>query len=184
LSSYGDIVELDWEFDTETIIKQLSELDNWEQGPNGKKGINLTGPVSGLGLNDKNKHSEDQEANENLLKCEDLHNFFKKWQNLARCRAVHMNAGSFFRLHRDAYRDNPQMRIFIPLNKTDLHEWAFMYNDKLANFKAGKAYILNTRKPHGSFAMVDDIYHILMSVHITEENFKTVTKMLPNCKEH
>jgi len=40
LSSYGDIVELDWEFDTETIIKQLSELDNWEQGPNGKKGIN------------------------------------------------------------------------------------------------------------------------------------------------
>ena len=95
-----------------------------------------------------------------------------------------MNAGSFFRLHRDAYRDNPQMRIFIPLNKTDLHEWAFMYNDKLANFKAGKAYILNTRKPHGSFAMVDDIYHILMSVHITEENFKTVTKMLPNCKEH
>ena len=90
LSSYGDIVELDWEFDTETIIKQLSELDNWEQGPNGKKGINLTGPVSGLGLNDKNKHSEDQEANENLLKCEDLHNFFKKWQNLARCRAVHM----------------------------------------------------------------------------------------------
>jgi len=73
-----------------------------------------------------------------------------------------MNAGSFFRLHRDAYRDNPQMRIFIPLNKTDLHEWAFMYND----------------------AMVDDIYHILMSVHITEENFKTVTKMLPNCKEH
>ena len=48
LSSYGDIVELDWEFDTETIIKQLSELDNWEQGPNGKKGINLT-----LGLNYK-----------------------------------------------------------------------------------------------------------------------------------
>ena len=37
LSSYGDIVELDWEFDTETIIKQLSELDNWEQGPTVKK---------------------------------------------------------------------------------------------------------------------------------------------------
>tara|TARA_B100001057_G_C22787212_1_gene926085 strand:- start:184 stop:771 length:588 start_codon:yes stop_codon:yes gene_type:complete len=184
LNSYGDIVELDWEFDADAIISQLTKLDTWIQGPNGKMGVNFTGPIEDLGLDSKDKHQEGQMFNDNIKKCPNLLEFFSIWENLARCRAAHMNAGSFFRLHRDAYKSNPQMRIFIPLNKTELHEWAFMYDGKLTNFKPGKAYILNTRKPHGSFAMVDGIYHVLMSVYITEQNFKMVTKLLPNCKDH
>ena len=95
-----------------------------------------------------------------------------------------MNAGSFFSMHRDAYRLNPQIRIFIPLNKTDVSQWNFIYENKRIDFKPGVPYILNTRKQHGSFAMSDDIYHILMSVFLTENNLKTIISMLPNCKEH
>ena len=77
-----------------------------------------------------------------------------------------------------------QMRIFIPLNKTELHEWAFIYDKQLAPFKAGKPYLLNTKKQHGSFAFVNDIYHILMGVYINPHNFKVVTDLLPNCRTH
>jgi len=95
-----------------------------------------------------------------------------------------MNKGSFFRLHRDAFRLNDQFRIFIPLNKTTDDEWIFIYDGNVQRFKSGVPYILNTRKTHGSFAMADGIYHILMSVYLNKENVKQIAKMLPNCKEH
>jgi hypothetical protein len=185
LSSYGDIVELDYEFSQETI-DELKSMSNWIDAPNGKTGINLTGPIEDLGLNSdpRLKHAENQEYNENLLACPSIKAFFDKWTNLARCRAVTMNKGSYFALHRDAFRMNNQFRIFIPLNKTNDNEWVFMYDDRLARFKPGRPYILNTRKQHGSFAMVDGIYHILMSVHLNQENLKTIASMLPNCEDH
>ena len=98
LNSYGDIIQLNQKLDTKTIIEELEKLE-WEQGPNGKKGINLTGPEKGLGLDDKNKHDKDQPLNENLLKCPSLYDFFKQWSNLARCRAVKLESGSFFTMH-------------------------------------------------------------------------------------
>ena len=33
LNSYGDIVELDWDFDVDNIITQLSGNNNWVTGP-------------------------------------------------------------------------------------------------------------------------------------------------------
>jgi hypothetical protein len=119
-----------------------------------------------------------------LKKCPQLLPFFDKWEKLARCRAANMNAGSFFKMHRDAHKMRPQMRIFIPLNKTQVHEWNFIYNTERVEFKPGVPYILNTRKQHGSFSFVDGIYHVLMSVYLTESNLKTVMNMLPNCKEY
>ena len=95
-----------------------------------------------------------------------------------------MNKGSFFRLHRDAYKLKPQMRIFIPLNKTNDDEWIFIYDGQVQRFKSGVPYILNTRKPHGSFAMANDIYHVLMHVALNKENLLTVANLLPNCIEN
>ena len=43
LNSYGDIVELDWKFDSDTIIQELKSVDNWIDGSNHKKGLPLTG---------------------------------------------------------------------------------------------------------------------------------------------
>lgn len=183
LNSYGDIIELDYEFDADQVISELNQLD-YISAPNGKSGLNLTGPVDDLGLDAKDKHADNQSYNDNLLACPSLVSFFDLWENLARCRVVKMSSGSFFKLHRDAYRMNPQLRIFIPLNKTQIHEWCFIYGQEVANFKPGRAYILNTRKQHGSFAMTDDIYHVLMSVYLTENNLKTIIKLLPNCKEN
>jgi hypothetical protein len=183
LNSYGDVVELDWQFDADNIISDLKKLE-WENGPNGKSGLNLTGPAQGLDLEHQKKHDAFQIPNDNLKSCTGLEPFFSKWEKLARCRAVELHAGSFFGMHRDAHKMRPQMRIFIPLNKTEVHEWNFIYNTELYKFKPGKAYILNTRKQHGSFAMTSGIYHILMSVYLTETNLKTVMNMLPNCKEY
>jgi len=182
LNSYGDVVELDYHFDSHNAIWQLQQ-GTWEEGTNGKRGMNLTGPVTGLGLDAKDKHDADQPYNENLLKCATLLPFFDKFEKLARCRAAHMDAGSFFKMHRDAHKMRPQMRIFIPLNKTAIHEWNFIYDTQRVEFKPGVPYILNTRKQHGSFAFDDGIYHVLMSVYLTENNLKTVMDMLPNCKE-
>ena len=183
LNSYGDVVELDWEFDVDSIISQLSVLP-WEPGTNGKRGINLTGPDSGLGLDAADKHDVNQPYTQHLKACPALTPFFDQWEHLARCRAVHLQAGSYFKMHRDAFRFNPQMRVFIPLNKTQVHEWNFVYDKELYHFKPGRAYVLNTRKQHGSFAMADDIYHVLLSIYLTRENLRTVMGMLPNCKEY
>ena len=184
LSSYGDIIKLDWKFNSDAIIDNLKKED-WSEGPNNKLGLNLTGDNSkDLGLDSKNKHDVDQSYTQALLNNPELKDFFDKWEKLARCRAAWLNEGSFFRLHRDAWRMNPQMRIFIPLNKTDVHEWAFIYDEKRVPFEAGKAYILNTRKQHGSFTMVNGVFHILMSVYLTENNLKAVQSMLPNTKEN
>jgi hypothetical protein len=183
LNSYGDIIELDWDFDPAQCIAQLESL-SWMPSTNGKHGLNLTGTLDDLGLDSTNKHDADQEYNSNLLACPSIKPFFDRWEKLARCRAVKLNAGSFFKMHRDAHKMRPQMRIFIPLNKTQVHEWNFIYNTELFHFKPGRAYIINTRKQHGSFAMSDDIYHVLMSVYLTTENIKTVMNMLPNCKEY
>jgi len=182
LNSYGDVIELDYKFDSHNAIWQLKQ-GTWEKGTNGKRGMNLTGPVTGLGLDAKDKHDADQQYNENLTKCDTLLPFFDKFEKLARCRAAHMDAGSYFKMHRDAFKMRPQMRIFIPLNKTAIHEWNFIYDDKRVEFKEGVPYVLNTRKQHGSFAMDNDIYHVLMSVYLTENNLKTIMNMLPNCRE-
>ena len=64
----------------------------------------------------------DTNINDNLKKCPSLLDFFQLWNSLGKCHAVNMNSGSFFRLHRDAYKTAQQMRIFIPLNKTELHQ--------------------------------------------------------------
>ena len=183
LNSYGDIVELDWDFDVDNIIKQLSSNDNWITAPSvsAPQGLSLTGSNN---LDLRIKDSKEGEYNDNLKSCPSLIEFFDKWNSLAKCHAVKMDAGNFFRLHMDAYKTTQQMRIFIPLNKTELHEWAFIYDKQLAPFKAGKPYLLNTKKQHGSFAFVDDIYHILMGVYINPHNFKVVTNLLPNCRTH
>ena len=47
LNSYGDVIELSQKLDSNEVISELEKLD-WEQGPNGKQGINLTGPESTL----------------------------------------------------------------------------------------------------------------------------------------
>ena len=183
LNSYGDIVELDWDFDVDNIIKQLSSNDNWLSAPSVSAPLvlSLTGSNN---LYLRIKDSKEGEYNDNLKSCPSLIEFFDKWNSLAKCHAVKMDAGNFFRLHRDAYKTTQQMRIFIPLNKTELHEWAFIYDKQLAPFKAGKPYLLNTKKQHGSFAFVDDIYHILMGVYINPHNFRVVTDLLPNCRTH
>ncbi len=185
LCSYGDVVELDYKFSEKTIT-ELKQIKNWLPGPNRKTAINLTGPIEDLGLDTpaEIKHQRNQPYNDNLLKCPSIIEFFDKWSELARCRAATMDKGSFFRLHRDAFRLNDQFRIFIPLNKTKDDEWMFIYDGKIQRFKEGVPYVLNTRKTHGSFAMADDIYHILMSLYINEHNIKQIAKMLPNCKEH
>ena len=183
LNSYGDIVELDWDFDVDSIIKQLSSNKNWVTAPSvsAPQGLPLTGSNN---LDLRTKDSKEGEYNDNLKSCPSLLKFFDNWSSLAKCHAVKMNSGNFFRLHRDAYKTTQQMRIFIPLNKTELHEWAFIYDKQLAPFKAGKPYLLNTKKQHGSFAFVDDIYHILMGVYINPHNFKVITNLLPNCRTH
>ena len=185
LCSYGDVVELDYKF-SDDAITELKQITNWLPGPNKKTSINLTGPIEELGLDALAdvKHQKNQPYNENLLKCPTIKVFFDKWTELARCRAATMDKGSFFRLHRDAFRLNDQFRIFIPLNKTTDDEWIFMYDGSIQRFKEGVPYILNTRKVHGSFAMADGIYHILMSLFLNEQNIKQISKMLPNCKEH
>ena len=185
LSSYGDIVELDYKFEDDAI-NQLKKINNWLPGPNNKKGINLTGPIDDLQLDapSKIKHQKNQTANENLIACPSIKTFFDLWTDLGKCRAANMNKGSFFRLHRDAYKLKPQMRIFIPLNKTKDDEWIFIYDGQVQRFKSGVPYILNTRKPHGSFAMANDIYHVLMHVALNKENLLTVANLLPNCIEN
>lgn len=185
LSSYGDVVKLDYKFSPQAI-EELKQIKDWIPGPNGKTAINLTGPIEDLGLDapPEIKHARNQPYNENLEACPTIKRFFDKWTELARCRAAIMNKGSFFRLHRDAYRLNDQFRIFIPLNKTDDDDWVFFYDGHLERFEAGVPYILNTRKVHGSFAMADDIYHVLMSVYLNERNLKTIARMLPNCEEN
>ena len=181
LNSYGDIVELDWEFDVDNIITELSSNSNWSTGPSvsAPKGLSLTGNKTlDLSVRDINEGKINDNLGPSLL------DFFKLWNSLGKCHAANMNAGNFFRLHRDSYKTTQQMRIFIPLNKTELHEWAFIYDKQLAPFKAGKPYLLNTKKQHGSFAFVDDIYHILMGVYINPHNFRVVTNLLPNCRTH
>jgi hypothetical protein len=182
LNAYGDIVELNYKFD-DKAIEELKSLSTWVKATHGKSAVNLTGPIDDLGLKDKNKHEQDQSYNENTFNCPSIKAFFDKWEKLARCRAVKIDAGSYFKMHRDAFRMNPQFRIFIPLNKTETHEWCFIYDDKLVKFKPGIPYILNTRKVHGSFSFDDDIYHVLMSLYLTEKNMETIAKMLPNCRE-
>lgn len=185
LCSYGDVVKLNYKFDSKTI-EELKSISEWIPGPNNKTAINLTGPIEDLGLNSppEIKHARNQPYNSNLDRCPSIKSFFDKWKELARCRAVCMNKGSFFRLHRDAYRLNDQFRIFIPLNKTSDDEWVFFYDGHIERFEEGVPYILNTRKVHGSFAMANDIYHIIMSLYINEENLKQIARLLPNCEEN
>lgn len=186
LSSYGDIIKLDYKFDIDETIKQLKTVPNWISAVNNKTAINLTGPIEDLGLDSppEIKHAKNQQYNGNLDLCPNIKSFFDLWSNLARCRAVIMKKGSFFRPHRDAYRLNDQFRIFIPLNKTKDSDWIFFYNGKIERFEEGVPYILNTRKIHGSFAMADDIYHIIMSIYLNEQNLKQIIKMLPDCEEN
>lgn len=181
LSSYGDIIELDYQFDDDALL-ELRNVNTWHGAPGNKDAINLTGPLNDLQLDDQKKHEFNQEYNDNLGPS--IRSFFDKFDSLSRCRAVKLGAGSFFRPHRDAWKFNEQFRIFIPLNGTEDKDWMFFYENKSIKFKPGVPYILNTRKVHGSFCFSDDIYHILMSLPLTEKNLRAVMKLIPYYKDY
>ena len=50
LNSYGDIVELEYQFDVPSIIDELKSIDKWINGANNKKGLTLTGNEDDLEL--------------------------------------------------------------------------------------------------------------------------------------
>ena len=54
LNSYGDIVELEYQFDVPSIIDELKSIDKWISGANNKKGLTLTGNVDDLELTKRN----------------------------------------------------------------------------------------------------------------------------------
>ena len=62
LNSYGDIVELDYQFDVPSIIDELKSIDKWIDGANNKKGLTLTGNEDDLELTKRN----DCSINDNL----------------------------------------------------------------------------------------------------------------------
>ena len=64
LNSYGDIVELDYQFDVPSIIDELKSIDKWIDGANNKKGLTLTGNEDDLELTKRN----DCNINDNLKK--------------------------------------------------------------------------------------------------------------------
>jgi len=68
LNSYGDIVELDYQFNVPSIIGELKSIDKWIDGSNNKKGLTLTGSVDDLELTKRN----DTNINDNLKKCPSL----------------------------------------------------------------------------------------------------------------
>jgi hypothetical protein len=187
LCSYGDVFELDYQMDTDAAIKELKNLTTWISGTNFKSAVNLTGPIEDIGLDAPAdvKHARNQPYNDNIEKCPTIKKFFDRWTELARCRVAHLNSGSFFRPHRDAFRLNDQFRIFIPLNNTGVADAMFSHGDQLiTTFKPGVPYILNTRKVHGLACFTDNTYQILLSLYINEHNMNQISKMLPNCKEH
>ena len=57
LNSYGDIVELDWDFDVDNIITQLSGNNNWVTTKFTPQGLSLTGSDT-LDLRVKDKKKE------------------------------------------------------------------------------------------------------------------------------
>jgi hypothetical protein len=186
LSAYGDIIELDYQFDDSAIIDLNNLSSSWIDTHGNKEALNLTGTMDDLQIGTKTpeKHEFNQDYNRNLRQCPSIMTFFDKFHSLSRCRAVRLNSGSFFRPHRDAWRMNEQFRIFIPLNGCEDKDWMFFLDGKLIKFKPGVPYILNTRKVHGSFTFSDDIYHIVMSLPLDEKNLIAVQKMIPMTKEY
>ena len=75
LNSYGDIVELDWDFDVDNIITQLSSNNNWVTGPSvsAPMGLSLTGSDT---LDLRVKDRKEGEYNNNLKSCPSLVEFF------------------------------------------------------------------------------------------------------------
>ena len=65
------------------------------------------------------------------------------------------------------------MRIFIPLNKTERLMNGILFMTQNCTISNRKAYVLNTRKQHGSFASEGGIYHSHES-YLTEENIKSI----------
>ena len=57
LNSYGDIVELDYQFDVPSIIVELKSIDKWIEGSNNKKGLTLTGSINDLELTKRNDNN-------------------------------------------------------------------------------------------------------------------------------
>ena len=74
LNSYGDIVELNYQFDVSSIIDELKSVDKWIDGTN-NKGLTLTGSVG------DSVQRNDSSINDNLKKCPSLLDF-KLWNSL------------------------------------------------------------------------------------------------------
>ena len=111
LNSYGDVIELDWEFDVPQILDQLQALDsNFITGPNGKHALNLTGDTKSIGVDSKDKHNADQEYTEHLHAIPTKR--FDCWEKLALALRIKIDAGGFFSLHRDAWRFNPNAYFY------------------------------------------------------------------------
>ena len=70
LNSYGDIVELDWDFDVDNIITQLSSNKNWVTGPSisAPQGLSLTGSDT-LDLRVKDKKELNLNFNKTKICC-------------------------------------------------------------------------------------------------------------------
>lgn len=190
---YGDFEKLDMKLNVNVMLKDLEMFeDDWNQYIPYKPHIQRfglcvmndrgeTGPGPALTsmweynrINGTNLSEKDfiipTEVYENS---EELRRFLGPIkEHICRTHFLKFPPGGFFPAHRDHRgKEQDTFRIIVPIHNCNPEGFVFLLEDKVLNWEMGRAYILNTTKPHTLFNCSVSVDSIFLVINAFSDDF-------------
>jgi hypothetical protein len=201
VSSYGDVVELDFgKVNLDAYRDLILNHPEWKQYNTYKQGYNryglsmtsLDGGYSGVPdleslseyYRDTGKiyHDKDFKVRTPLSyeipEVSKLFDFFG--EDLSRSHFLRLDKGGFFPPHRDHNftLPNNMCRIIIPFYNFHSSNMTWVFDGKVLQLTEGVVYFMNTSKAHSLFSYDDGCTMLVLNVNATENTMnRIITKM-------
>jgi len=200
LNFFGSAAALDISVDLKKFDKQIHEFSDYWKRYNPRKpevnrfGLSLTSldgkmegipdldsiyeynKIHGTSYTERDFHNP-TEAHERLTSLYPILSAYEA--PLGRTHLLKLDKGGFFPPHRDAFGlASKCFRVLVPLISCQETEYAFLIDDRRLFMTPGRAYFIDTMRPHSIFSFVDNCILLVMNVPLTVENVKKTTELL------
>lgn len=188
LFTLGDIVPLKFNYNTHSILNQLTKWEtSWQKYNPRDGGIpryglpytsidgNVIDPIGLDSIRQYNKLHGTRYLEEHFCHLTEVGSGIEELQPLNeflgncifRSHFLRLGKGGFFPPHRDAIY-NTSFRLIMPLNFSQDTTF-FMYEGKPLNLDNGRLYAMNTVKVHSLFSMTNYMTMLVFNVGLTED---------------
>lgn len=188
LFTLGDIVPLDFKFNTSDIMRQLEQWEDlWQKYNQRDNGIaryglpytsidgDIVDPISLDSIRQYNVANGTHYIENDFCHLTEVGSGIPEFQDfnkiigdqLFRSHFLRLSRGGYFPPHRDAIY-NTSFRIILPLNFRKDVSFFLWEDERILNLENGRMYMMNTVKRHSLFSMFDHMTLAVFNIGLNE----------------